>query len=1201
MRPGRLEVVAFGPFADRQVVDIDSLGELGLFVIAGPTGSGKTSLFDAMCYALYGELPGARSSVRRPRSDHAAPSVRSEVIFDFDAAGERWRVRRRPAHLRAKKRGTGTIEDPADAVLYRLEAGGWQGVTTRAPEVDARCIELVGLDADQFQRVVLLPQGRFQQLLHARSIERRDLLRTLFASETFEQVERRLIELAAAASAAAERSTEERQRQLAAASAELDAAMDGLGAWDLTAAPASASDPDPAPDPDLGTVPVPAPVLMAPVAAVGEEPVGVARLDFRLDRELDPALAVLAHLRAEAREIARAATEVGAAARQDNERLARHAALKAEQAALESERQAREQVLAMIEAAQRARPVVQAEERVEQQRRVVHRKRVELAEVTDHLQLLVDQSAIGSGLDLDDLDRLSHQMATLTADLTTAVAETERARCLDREHELVEDEIERLGTRESELTAELDRLLLLVRDIDSRVAEATPVAARMEVLAAEQAVALAFVDLATARDVAMTALVESATTRRDLDGQLAVVASQVEDARQELAEAQAASALVAERTAAAEVAQATALRRTRLGEVEADLSAGIQVLEAAQATAAATISAFVAGAARRLAATLVEGEPCPVCGSCDHPHAEPEPSSDPSPAQPVVDRAIDRDEDPPPVEVTAVDRAHEVVSAAVAAVAGLQAQQQQLLELLGADADRSVAVLDTHAAELAAIRDDTRLRAERGAAIDSELSRLEAAAAELTAQLVTETERSREIESQITILRAQLGDHAALSVADVRSVAQAARAAATHAQEATARLVELGELRLRTEQARAELDSHRSALSVAVAEQRVAAESLAREAARVRAAVTQRFGIEDPTERLTHVAAVAAVVDLVGERRRGLQSAERILDHAEAERDGALAESGYESLMLATEMARPAPEIETMESSHARWSGALAHLEGGVASLEAQGLPEAPHDLAALAAIADQAENRVRILVAAEATALERRARIDRARQAIDQLDRESGPSRRRAELLHQVAEVCRGRNIRNTSLEAWVLSSHLREVVAQANVHLTPMTGGRFRLAVADEVVDRRALAGLDLEVDDDETGCRRPTSTLSGGETFQASLALALGLADVVTAGASGIRVDAVFIDEGFGSLDPESLDLAIDTLDRLRTRGALVGVVTHVEALKQALPVGVEVVRRRDGTGSVVRQPGVPGAQAGADIAGAGAAAGAVAEVA
>ncbi len=178
-------------------------------------------------------------------------------------------------------------------------------------------------------------------------------------------------------------------------------------------------------------------------------------------------------------------------------------------------------------------------------------------------------------------------------------------------------------------------------------------------------------------------------------------------------------------------------------------------------------------------------------------------------------------------------------------------------------------------------------------------------------------------------------------------------------------------------------------------------------------------------------------------------------------------------------------------------------------------------------------------------------------------------------ERTERVAAVSDGQGPGKIGLETWVLAGELERVTEAANVHLARMTNGRYQLQRTDDAGHRAKQAGLDLTVFDSHTGRARPPATLSGGEQFQASLALALGLADVVSLGGvgSGRRFEALFVDEGFGSLDPDALDQAVDALHHIHASGRMVGVITHVEAMKQQLPTGVEVVVRRDGRGSTL----------------------------
>ena len=161
-------------------------------------------------------------------------------------------------------------------------------------------------------------------------------------------------------------------------------------------------------------------------------------------------------------------------------------------------------------------------------------------------------------------------------------------------------------------------------------------------------------------------------------------------------------------------------------------------------------------------------------------------------------------------------------------------------------------------------------------------------------------------------------------------------------------------------------------------------------------------------------------------------------------------------------------------------------------------------------------------------------------------------------------------------SLKNWVLAYYLRQVLAHANVRLDAMTGGRYTLDLerAARPTDGEPW-GLDLSVLDAETGQSRPATTLSGGETFIAALSLALGLADVVSAG-SDYSIGALFVDEGFGSLDGDSLDTVIDVLRSLQDGGRMVGVISHVQELKAALPNGITIAPTYRGSAATVHYP-------------------------
>src|SRR4051794_23365830 len=194
MRVHRLRLSAFGPFADEISVDFDEVGRDGLFLLWGPTGAGKTTLLDAVVFALYGAVPGARGEEKRLRSDHAGEQTRTEVELELTLGGERLRVVRRPEQQRPKRRGTGTTTEQARLTVQRATDGGWEPVSTRIDEGSEHLRTRLGLSAEQFCQVVLLPQGDFARFLRAEPDDRARLLRTLFDVGRFARAEEWLAE-----------------------------------------------------------------------------------------------------------------------------------------------------------------------------------------------------------------------------------------------------------------------------------------------------------------------------------------------------------------------------------------------------------------------------------------------------------------------------------------------------------------------------------------------------------------------------------------------------------------------------------------------------------------------------------------------------------------------------------------------------------------------------------------------------------------------------------------------------------------------------------------------------------------------------------------------------------------------------------------------------------------------------------------------
>ena len=293
---------------------------------------------------------------------------------------------------------------------------------------------------------------------------------------------------------------------------------------------------------------------------------------------------------------------------------------------------------------------------------------------------------------------------------------------------------------------------------------------------------------------------------------------------------------------------------------------------------------------------------------------------------------------------------------------------------------------------------------------------------------------------------------------------------------------------------------------------------------------------------------------------------------------GLVAESTFADIDAVVRALRPAAERRRLDTTIAEHDAAVASVRQRLLDLELLlvDAPDEPLDPAPFAVAVYEAREAVQRSTAVHAAA---RALADRLRDLAQRADAGHAAVATLSDehaVIARLADTVAGRapNTRRMTLETFVLAAELEEIVAAANLRLDHMSSGRYRLQHSDALAARGAASGLGLEVVDAFTGRSRPPQSLSGGETFLTSLALALGLAEVVTARAGGIRLDTLFIDEGFGSLDDDTLDLAMRTLDELRQGGRTVGVISHVGAMKDQLPAQLHVVATPRGP-SVVRQ--------------------------
>ncbi|WP_406118811.1 AAA family ATPase [Streptomyces anulatus] len=1029
MRLHRLSITAFGPFGATQEVDFDALSSAGLFLLHGPTGAGKTSVLDAVCFALYGAVPGARQSPGASlRSDHAPADLSTEVQLELTVGGRRLEVTRSPAQPRPKKRGDGFTVEKAQSRLRGYDPErGWQALSKSHQEIGEELTQLIGMSRDQFCQVVLLPQGDFARFLRADAEARGKLLGRLFDTRRFAAVEERLAELRRGAEA---RVTAADERVLALAQRTAQAA----GPVGAEAAPIAARPGEPG------------------LAEAVLEWAAIARSTAR--ERLDIAHCVVSE--AEGRQ--RAARHALDTERERARLQQRYEETVRRAAALEERRPEHDRCQERLERARKADRVAPALDLREEAERA-HRR---AGDALDRARAQLPPDLADAGPDrLTELERRFRQEL---GGLESARRAEARSAAIDEERDRLERESRADDTTVRDADAWLAGWDAVHSGLRERIATAQEAATRAEQLAGL---------LAPARR-----RLEAARRRDELAAEVLVTRRTLAEARE--------AALDAHETW-------LGLRERRLRDIAAELAAG-----------------------------LVDGAPCTVCGSAEHPAPATEGDGH-------VDRATEE------AALTAHRRAEETRARAEQAL-GLVSERHAAAHAEARDTDPPATVTDPSAAvpdpsadvvaEAAGGEGEGGTKTDPGPSVDE----LRDAVDRLAAEHAEEH-------------RLAAGTHAAREALDAAE------------REHLGRL----ELRQEAERRAAARTSRREALD---REQAVLRDELA--------VVRGESGsVAAYAERLTRrVALLAEAAEAV----RAEQETGRRRKEADGRLSDAAFRAGFDTPEAAAATLLDAAAQRDLQHRIDAWQAEAAAVADRRAERDAREAAEQPpaRPTAAQGEF-DTAEWLLREASSARAAAEERCAELARlSREAADEV-RRLGPVRQEYERIARLAGLAAGTsadNERKMRLEAYVLAARLEQVAAAATARLQRMSSGRYTLVHSDARTGGRR-AGLGLHVVDAWTGSERDTATLSGGETFFASLALALGLADVVTEEAGGVRLDTLFIDEGFGSLDDQTLDEVLDVLDSLRERDRSVGIVSHVADLRRRIPVRLEVVKERQGS--------------------------------
>lgn len=1033
MQPGKLTLKNFGPFIN-ETVDFTDFQTGGLFLVSGKTGAGKTTLFDGMTFALFGETSGRTRRGDEMRSMFASPEEETMVSFTFEHQNLTYQIERRPKQVLAKKRGTGTREQPAKVQLTVFDGKKELKQFSKEGEVKQEIEELLHLDAKQFFQIIMLPQGEFRNFLIASSDEKEAVLRRLFGTELYQRLNEIL--------------TEKRKNYQAAIDAleNEQLSLQKRFRWrgvEVTAASTAET-------------------LINWQSEITDTQQEIAEL-MEKSAQAETKRQEAEQTFYEARELSRAFAEVEALQKRRANLVQREGEMQAKKNQLQKLQWAKEQQAQVAAVERGKKQLLQVEEQLQEQA-VRQQKNQEVLREWQKQRDFFDDLAQNVTKDQNQL-RQKEELLPRVKDYRIVMAQQE--------------------AREKEMQATTELLTALVankKQLTKQIGTQTALLQKRSTFQSEQLL------LAKAQQKAEK-WQESQLTVTELNNEERQNKLQLEELQRQLRDNNARGELLQQ--------QLLALK-ARYAEI------------------------MIA----KLSRDLKPGQPCPVCGSTQHPKIA-------ELANEAVDLAeVDHALNDCEVEfqqnetqkATLQERAARFQKRIEEILQQRQTKLEKVEEVLTAFqklVPESLAADDIDPSQL--IQQWTQELQEKAASFQTAEERLEKLNEELT-QLDSEIAVNDQTLQQLTNQK-QL--HAGKLLALNEGFGE------NDPDRIPEQIEELQEtIRQNNEKILADrkLGQQLQTDALLLAEQakqltkqkHTLQEDLTINETKLQQVVEDSQWINHLTELQTLLAELSLIDELlpvIGEYEKEQQVvAERLLE--------------VNALIKEQEP----PQLLVLEENYQAAQAVLDQLKSDLISVK------------------------------------ERQRQNQKLQSELEELYQKNQQQLEEATQLSELAQTIAGNNPQNISLERYVLQAYLSEVLEVANQRLQRLTRGRYQFELSETGGTGRKNTGLEINIYDDHAGATRRAHTLSGGESFIAALSLALSLADVIQNRSGGIAIEALFIDEGFGSLDEDSLEMALEALGIIENEGRLIGIISHVQALKECIVQQVLVLTNGNGQSTI-----------------------------
>ena len=1017
MQPRTLRMKNFGPYLD-ETVEFGAFLDQGLFLVSGKTGAGKTTIFDGMTFALFGQTSGKLRSGKEMRSLFAQPTEETEVTFSFSHGGLLYEVMRRPEQEVAKKRGTGTTKRAGKTTLTIYdELGNEKKQYTK--NVDYELYQLLHLTADQFFKIIMLPQGEFRNFLVASSTDKEQVLRRLFDTEIYQNLQTWLKEQAAAKN----QSIAEKQTQAA-------ALVDSFK-WFKTAA-------------------------------------------------------VFSTL-----------TETLTAWQGDLEELVKEVADQTEVVAnLTAKKNTAEKQYYQAEELKRSfdelKKVLEEESKLALEKTVITQKKDEqnwLLWLQQHLPLInsVKLAASKVNLQADKLAIAKKESQKNAEALEIWQEQRKTVAAWTSQLEAAQKSLHNLEVKlpQAQLL-EQQRQILATKKIASEKTQA-------ELTILNQAIATLQLSLSQQEQLTkkssqwqktMTALTKIQQTVRDYEK------------------------LIETKTSQNKELQLTKNTMTKLQVTIRNLQAE---LKDAEENYRLQKSNYAKAMIARLSLDLVSGEACPVCGATEHPMVA---------QHDLTLKTVTESE-------ALLNAAEEKRADLAEALARNYTKQEQLTQ----EADKFQKLILKTQAEMT----DLKEQITRDFTLLQTIGEKEDVFTAITRffaqqeQLGNEIQKASETQAEIAVKLAEKNEERqTLTSRYQKEVNQLERLKGeVESLQGQVGKSDAPVLRHQIEVFTTEIKK----LNAQLQKDQTTGENLKAAAKSYYAQIKELSDYHHEAQLEVEKLDAQLTTSLASSPRElsKKQLLEQLVDEKKLHEVSEAIKTYENKLLLIKEQKQKLQEHLKEQEMPQIAQMAVSYENAQVQLRESQQrlllLKEQQKDNEQLVA-------KLKTLLASHEKSLAKLAEIE------------------------QLSQVLSGKNTYKTSLERYVLQAYLAEILTLANVRLEQLTNGRYQFSLAEKSDGGRGQKGLDIDIYDDNAGQVRRVQTLSGGESFIAALALALSLADVIQNKTGGIALDALFIDEGFGSLDEEALEMALEALSTLETQGRLIGIISHVPALKEKI---------------------------------------------